>query len=227
MLLSAPMNHPPHVVSSIPMLTTTVMKTPSMSIITCIDVDACAGSTLMAFSPSGSTDPRQTLRNTMDVRDVVTATDSAKGVAKHIARTKPAAESMAARAKAILNSLLMKFAWVSLFREPTARPRITLTLAWLPAFPPAPTSMVRKYMMTGCICRSCSFRASMNPEHDCMANSPTSHTARSRSAARKGTFGSSGQPSPMVPSGITSHSSAKGNAASSARTTSDDSQAPL
>jgi len=87
MLLSAPMNHVPHDVSSIPMLTTTVMKTPNMSIITCIDVDACAGSTLVAFSPSGSTDPRQTLRNTIDVRDVVTATNSAKGVTKHMART--------------------------------------------------------------------------------------------------------------------------------------------
>ena len=65
-------------------------------------------------------------------------------------------------ATAILTSLQMYCAQPR--TSPVARPRITRTAAWLPALPPAPTSIVRKYTMTECCCSSSEYEARMKDE---------------------------------------------------------------
>eukprot|EP00326_Haptolina_ericina_P030918 CAMPEP_0181173734 /NCGR_PEP_ID=MMETSP1096-20121128/3159_1 /TAXON_ID=156174 ORGANISM="Chrysochromulina ericina, Strain CCMP281" /NCGR_SAMPLE_ID=MMETSP1096 /ASSEMBLY_ACC=CAM_ASM_000453 /LENGTH=150 /DNA_ID=CAMNT_0023261585 /DNA_START=508 /DNA_END=957 /DNA_ORIENTATION=- len=67
--------------------------------------------------------------------------------------------------------------------SPVARPRMILTEAWLPAFPPAPTSIVMKYTITGCDCISASLPSKMNEDADWQSSSPKSQEARERSDA--------------------------------------------
>eukprot|EP00966_Prymnesium_polylepis_P190962 4425396-Prymnesium_polylepis.1 len=68
--------------------------------------------------------------------------------------------------------------WLRGVISPVAMPRITSTAAWLPAFPPAPTSIVMKKTTTVCFRRSDSYEARMNDEHDWKISSPTSKPTR-------------------------------------------------
>mmetsp|Transcript_53460 Transcript_53460/g.79456 ORF Transcript_53460/g.79456 Transcript_53460/m.79456 type:complete len:136 (-) Transcript_53460:908-1315(-) len=72
----------------------------------CIVVLLCAGSTPNLFNNKGNTAPKHMLENTIKHNAVVTATVSAKGVRKAMARMNPATERMEERANAILNSRL-------------------------------------------------------------------------------------------------------------------------
>jgi hypothetical protein len=94
----------------------------------------------------GNTAPKQMLLNTMQQSDVVTAIVSGKGVPNTMARTNPATDNISDKAVAILSSRIKNWVCVCELSVPRARPRMTLTLAWLPALPPAPTNMVRKYI---------------------------------------------------------------------------------
>ncbi len=85
-------------------LTMTVSTTPRMSMITCIVVELWAGSTPILLKISGKIAPKQILVKTMIARADVTATVSAKGVLKAVARMNPANDRMILRAHAILNS---------------------------------------------------------------------------------------------------------------------------
>jgi hypothetical protein len=102
-------------------------------------------------------------------KDDVTAMVSARGVRKTTVRRKPAKDKIPAKAPAIFNSLVRNWPCVFSLSVPSAKPRITRTLACyestisvrmlvqyartielsmatqrtFPAFPPAPTSMVK------------------------------------------------------------------------------------
>jgi hypothetical protein len=95
-------------------------------------------------------------------KDDVTAMVSARGVRKITVRRKPAKDKIPAKAPAIFNSLVRNWPCVFSLSVPSAKPRITRTLACyestisvrmlvhftriqrtFPAFPPAPTSMVK------------------------------------------------------------------------------------
>ena len=59
------------VLYKIDMATAHVMITPRISIITCIDVDECAGSTLIAWSIKGKVDPSTTDINTISTNAII------------------------------------------------------------------------------------------------------------------------------------------------------------
>lgn len=54
-----------------------------------------------------------------------------------------------------------------------------LTLAWFPAFPPAPTSIVKNRIITMCSSSNASFWANIKEDMDCKINNPTNQPARS------------------------------------------------
>mmetsp|Transcript_23515 Transcript_23515/g.55416 ORF Transcript_23515/g.55416 Transcript_23515/m.55416 type:complete len:293 (-) Transcript_23515:534-1412(-) len=173
-------------VLSIAPLTHTVTVTPNMSMRTWMVVELWAGSSPQRYMARGRVAPMPTLLNTIMYRLVVIATVSAIGTMKTNARRKPANPNMRLRATPILASVQRNALRVRSFSVPTANPRMTLTEAWLPALPPAPTSMVRNWTMTRCDSRRVSFLARMKDEHDCRTRRPTSHPARSRTTDRKG-----------------------------------------
>ena len=81
------------------------------------------------------------------------------------------------------------------FTIPRAIPRIIRTLAWLPALPPAPASMVRKKINAGFVSNSSSLNSSTIELKDCNINSIISTPERSNNAEQKLTSGSNGQSS--------------------------------
>jgi hypothetical protein len=125
----APVNFPiiicPKGVSKIVVLTNTVNTTPKISIITCIVVELWAGSTFILLKISGRTAPKQILVKTIMDNAVVTATVSAMGVLKAVARMNPATDKIALREHAILNSRLRNCLWVFSLSVPRAMPRMT------------------------------------------------------------------------------------------------------
>mmetsp|Transcript_41336 Transcript_41336/g.86586 ORF Transcript_41336/g.86586 Transcript_41336/m.86586 type:complete len:232 (-) Transcript_41336:607-1302(-) len=121
-----------------------VMSTPRMSITTCMVVDACAGSMPTASSTSGRPAPRTTEDPTMAKSENESASASAMATLNAMTRTKPAATSTSAMARAMRSSTSMKEAADEGFTSPVASPRMIRTADWFPAFPPAPTSIVKK-----------------------------------------------------------------------------------
>ncbi len=115
----------PNGLSKIVVLTNTVNTTPKISIITCIDVELCAGSILIFFKSIGKTAPKQILVNTINANADVTAIVSAIGVRNAIARRNPATDKTTLSATAILNSRERNCFWVLSLSVPSAIPRIT------------------------------------------------------------------------------------------------------
>mmetsp|Transcript_5742 Transcript_5742/g.16438 ORF Transcript_5742/g.16438 Transcript_5742/m.16438 type:complete len:237 (+) Transcript_5742:1134-1844(+) len=61
---------------------------------------------------------------------------------------------------------------------PVARPRMTLMADWLPAFPPAPTSIVRNRVTNRCSFSSPSYLSSTMLDVLCKISNPSSHLPR-------------------------------------------------
>mmetsp|Transcript_21192 Transcript_21192/g.60508 ORF Transcript_21192/g.60508 Transcript_21192/m.60508 type:complete len:233 (+) Transcript_21192:253-951(+) len=157
----------------------TVTVTPSISIITWMVVLECAGSMWTIFITNGRVAPIATDMNTIMNRLLVMATVSTIGTLKTMARMNPANPSRQLKLVPINNSSRRNCLVFPSWTVPIAKPRMTRTLAWLPAFPPAPTSMVRNCTMTPCFFNNDSFLAMMKDDIDCNTRSPINQPARS------------------------------------------------
>eukprot|EP00964_Phaeocystis_antarctica_P018731 scaffold10334_cov71-Phaeocystis_antarctica.AAC.5 len=89
-----------------------------------------------------------------------------------VASTIPSTRPSLASTRITLRALLV-FTW------PVARPRMMFTVDWLPALPPAPTSIVRKRVTTTCFFSISSKRDRIMPLADCMTMRPASTPMRS------------------------------------------------
>lgn len=66
---------------------------------------------------------------------------------------------------------------------PVARPRITLIADWFPAFPPAPTSIVRKNVTTKWSLIKSWYESRIKLDEDCNTSNPTSHRPRLKASS--------------------------------------------
>lgn len=140
----------PQVVSNRAVATNTVIKTPDMSMMTCIVVLECAGSIWKYFNMRGRIAPttieERTIKNNANVMAMVSEMEVSEEVN---ARKRPTKLNKQDMDMAIMSSRRSTRRTVLSLRVPTAIPRMILTLDWFPAFPPAPTSIVKKKMMEG------------------------------------------------------------------------------